>query len=416
MVSGCRQFTCLNETMCGRTLNMTRIDPRPSKTIAISLSGGGSRAIAFHLGCLRALQDLGILERAQVISAVSGGAVIAGMYCYSDESFENFDARVVALLRKGLQWSIVKRMLLPRRMVHTVMTLAAAGFPALVWSLIAFTCKVMRLVGIRWKWTERCSRLQPPLRRWSSRSSAFEDALRAELFGDTTLPNVQRKGLDVVINACELRTGTAFRFCNIRSSCWRFGTVSDNNISVAQAVAASASFPIALPAFDRTMTFLKNGVEYTERVILTDGGVYDNLGTTPLEPLRDSSFSDVTFDVGYIVSCDAGHGQWEPNHIAYGWAKRMHRVVLAMFRLQPNGTRKLLFEYVRNGTLRGFVYSYLGQMDNRLPLCPPDLIAREEVISYGTSFAAMPEADIERLVRRGEQLTRLLVAHYCPDM
>ena len=39
--------------------------------IALALSGGGARAMAFHLGCLRALHDLGILDRVRVLSTVS---------------------------------------------------------------------------------------------------------------------------------------------------------------------------------------------------------------------------------------------------------------------------------------------------------------------------------------------------------
>jgi hypothetical protein len=31
--------------------------------IGLALSGGGSRAIAFHLGCLRALQERGVLQK-----------------------------------------------------------------------------------------------------------------------------------------------------------------------------------------------------------------------------------------------------------------------------------------------------------------------------------------------------------------
>ena len=53
-------------------------------TIAISLSGGGARAMAFHLGCLRALHTAGLLERADVLSCVSGGSVIGAIYVTHD--------------------------------------------------------------------------------------------------------------------------------------------------------------------------------------------------------------------------------------------------------------------------------------------------------------------------------------------
>ena len=61
-----------------------------SDNIALALSGGGSRAMAFHLGCLRALHDLGLLQRVSTITAVSGGSVLAGLYCSYPGDFEEF--------------------------------------------------------------------------------------------------------------------------------------------------------------------------------------------------------------------------------------------------------------------------------------------------------------------------------------
>ena len=76
--------------------------------IGLALSGGGSRAIAFHLGCLRALNKKGVLDNIDVISTVSGGSVIGAIYAYECESFEEFDKRVVELLKKGLVKSIIR--------------------------------------------------------------------------------------------------------------------------------------------------------------------------------------------------------------------------------------------------------------------------------------------------------------------
>src|SRR2546422_5378907 len=84
-----------------------------NRKIGLALSGGGSRAIAFHLGCLRALNDLGILQKTRVMSIVSGGSVIGALYAYGQyTSFEAFDAHVVSLLKRGLQWRIVRMALL----------------------------------------------------------------------------------------------------------------------------------------------------------------------------------------------------------------------------------------------------------------------------------------------------------------
>lgn len=54
------------------------------KRIGLSLSGGGSRAVAFHLGTLRALEDLKLLDEIDVISGVSGGSVMTGLLGYTE--------------------------------------------------------------------------------------------------------------------------------------------------------------------------------------------------------------------------------------------------------------------------------------------------------------------------------------------
>ncbi len=51
-----------------------------SKGIALALSGGGYRAALFHAGSLLRLAELGILENVAHVSAVSGGAIVAGVW------------------------------------------------------------------------------------------------------------------------------------------------------------------------------------------------------------------------------------------------------------------------------------------------------------------------------------------------
>lgn len=45
----------------------TSQSPDEERNIALALSGGGSRAIAFHLGCLRALNSRGLLKNLKTI-------------------------------------------------------------------------------------------------------------------------------------------------------------------------------------------------------------------------------------------------------------------------------------------------------------------------------------------------------------
>jgi NTE family protein len=67
---------------------------------------------------------------------------------------------------------------------------------------------------------------------------------------------------------------------------------------------------------------------------------------------------------------------------------------------------KRLFELQESGKLRTVLLPYLGQDDARLKFRPDDLVTREEAYAYPTDFSAMSEEWIERLSRRGEQLTK----------
>jgi NTE family protein len=74
----------------------------PASKIGLALSGGASRAIAFHLGCLRALNQLGLLDRVAVLSTVSGGSVIGAYFHAHQGDFTSFEAKIRALLAQGL--------------------------------------------------------------------------------------------------------------------------------------------------------------------------------------------------------------------------------------------------------------------------------------------------------------------------
>jgi NTE family protein len=50
------------------------------KRIGLALSGGGYRGAAYHLGVLRTLNRLGVLDKVDVISSVSGGSIVAAYY------------------------------------------------------------------------------------------------------------------------------------------------------------------------------------------------------------------------------------------------------------------------------------------------------------------------------------------------
>ena len=379
------------------------------KDVGLALSDGGSRAIAFHLGCLRALRDLDLLKRLQVLSSVSGGSVVSAMYAYSNGAFEEFDAGVVQLLGRGLQRDIIAHTFTPNAIFRALRGLVTSG-------VYALTRVLRRLLGASAE-SEPTGRRNPPPARPFSRTEAFRNVLAKSLYGETLMHEVTRGSLHTVINATELRTGSAFRFGSKESGSWRLGTVAVREPLVADAVAASAAYPIALPALERDYVLQKDGhAPEPQRVVLTDGGVFENLGVSPLEPGRDPSISTNVFNPDYIISCDAGTGILESERYAFRWLSRVGGSFLVTFRKVQDATKKRLHFLQRHGEISGFALAYLGQQDRQLPWIPPGLPTREEVRNYPTNFRAMSRKDIDRLALRGELLTRSLVAYYLPDI
>jgi NTE family protein len=219
----------------------------PQDGRALCLSGGGYRAMLFHLGALWRLQELGYLSDLRRVSSVSGGSIVAAQLALawpllgSAERAAVFQSRVVAPIR--------------------------------------------HLAGISIDWRAIVDGLLLP----GSISERIARYYRAHLYGHATLQELpaDADGPRFVINASNMQSGALWRFMRPYMRDWRVGEVQRPRLSLASAVAASSAFPPVLsPATLRlrpTDFTPGSGVDlqrepYTSRVILTDGGVYDNLG------------------------------------------------------------------------------------------------------------------------------------------
>lgn len=357
--------------------------------IGLALSGGGFRAVCFGLGCLRALHDRDLLRHVTVVSGVSGGGLLAAHYAYGPQGFAEFDSKVVSELRRGLQLEIAVRALRPDAAARNLLDAARAA--------------VVR------------DRHEPMLRT-ANRTAALKDALTRRVFGDLTMTDVTHPCTAAVITATDLRTTNAVRFGSLRSSCSAYGVIEEP-VRVAEAVAASASYPLLLPAIERVFTFrpTADAVPEPQVVLLTDGGVYDNLGLTVIDPGRSGAHTAHTYDVDYIISCDAGPGRLRPA-MGHFMLFRLKRSFDTVHRRAQDASRKRLHDAAAVGLIKGFVQAYLGMDDSHLPVPVAGLVPFEQVRDYPTDFRAMSECDIDALALRGEQLTSILLTHYCPDL
>ncbi len=384
------------------------------RKIGLALSGGGARAIAFHLGCLRALNQLGLLGRVAVLSTVSGGSVIGAYFHAHQGDFPSFEAKIRDVLAQGLVKSM-RGKFFGMLGVKIIAAFVVVGLVAAWVALIKFLVNCLSLIAPR-SFSRHWERLDTssPLHRFASRTTLLEAALDDVLFKGACLNDLPRQP-HLVVNATELRTGSAFRFGTLESGSWRWGKLRGNAVSVAHAVAASAAYPLFLPAFDETLTFDKNGELKDARVILTDGGIYDNLGLGCLWPDRSADVSLNVIPVDTIICCSAGYGlrQEPPSQFIFA---RMLSVFSTVFDRAQNASIHRLHEAQRFGQIRNFILPYLGQLDRELPNPPADLVRREEAHSYPTDFNAMPPEWIDRLSLRGEQLTLCLARAYIPEL
>lgn len=201
--------------------------------IGLALSGGGTRAIAFHCGVLRTLFELDLTENLRVISGVSGGGIAAGVMAASGCTIHGVDRLQV----------------------------------------FARSASVLPSVIAGW--------LSP----FTSRTDKLAEALDNALFGGATLGQVKTNAR-FYINATNLATGNLFMFaCGggrpAEIGEHEQGFVSRPDFAMARAAAASSAYPVAFAPLKL------NAAEYPARppiqyAALIDGGVYDNLATNPL--------------------------------------------------------------------------------------------------------------------------------------
>jgi len=235
-------------------LDTGSVHEHPKRGIALCLSGGGYRAMLFHLGALWRLNETGFLggrrsdgfgpiER---ISSVSGGSITAAVL--------------------GLHWS---------RLEFDASGVAGRFEPEVVDPIRALADRTID-VGVILKGLL----LPGSINRWLTR------AYRKRLYGQATLQALPERPR-FVINATSLQSGALWRFMRPYMRDWRVGQIPQPTLELARAVAASSAFPPLLsPATFRFTTSQYtpgSGTDlqvepYTTRVMLTDGGVYDNLG------------------------------------------------------------------------------------------------------------------------------------------
>jgi NTE family protein len=242
---------------------------------ALVLSGGGIRAIVFHLGLLLRLAAEERLEQVSLLSTVSGGSLAAGL----------------VFSRADLIWpssrSFIETILPQIRLLLTARSLQAAT--------------AVRTMLRPWK-------------LFSSRGDLFAKAIESKWGIRGTLKQISEMPR-WYINATCYETGRNWRFSQRHIGDWKFGHNFQQAVPVSVAIAASSAIPYMAgfvklkiepegwfsidPATDEPLHPVKPA---RKDVRLWDGGVYENLG---VEPVYKPQRGMVANDHGLMIVSDA---------------------------------------------------------------------------------------------------------------
>ncbi|MCM3905473.1 MAG: patatin-like phospholipase family protein, partial [Pyrinomonadaceae bacterium] len=219
---------------------------QPRSGIGLCLSGGGYRAMLFHLGTFCRLNEFGYLPKLDRISSVSGGSITAGVLALNWTKLE-FNAL-------GIAQNLIQLIVEPvTRMASKTIDVSAV------------------LLGL-----------------FSPGGPGYRIANSYDrvLFSGGTLQDFPLRPR-FVINATNVQSTVLWRFSKPYMRDYRVGEVKNPQLPIAVAVAASSAFPPVLSPFKLSLddfTFTPStGTDlqtppYTSQAVLTDGGVYDNLG------------------------------------------------------------------------------------------------------------------------------------------
>lgn len=327
------------------------LDSLSRPILALSLSGGGYRAMLFHVGTLRRLNDSGLLPLISVVSSVSGGSVTAAYLAHrwNDLQFDDSDRAT----------NFVEVIETPLRHVAR----ETLDITSIVTGLLPFTSSA----------NEQVKEFEKHL---------FHGALLADVAPGGSNVGTRRSRPLFILNATNLQTGELWQ---LRSSAiggpitqW----TSPGKVHLSEAVAASSGFPPflspliielpdtniksdwhdcsdyrdnpygilhrnepgrVLPQDDETI------VSYRKKIYLADGGVRDNLGISTLEEInRLRRLNGINRATVTLISDGGATTQFEGDPNA-NWASQLFRV-LNLLADQPDEVR--IANIIRTSALR----------------------------------------------------------------
>lgn len=268
------------------------------KKLGLSLSGGGYRAAAFHLGTLRKLHDMGILEQVDVMSTISGGSITGAYYCLNNKDFDAFEKYMLEALGSR---NVIKQVFLSFTFMRALLFLLLFLAPAIYVLFTSYAWLSIILIGLMLYLFVRFQFAIFPV------SKEVERAYDKFFYQQATLSGLSNKPL-LAIGSTNLQTARPFTFSRLKMEDSSYAYMESpvrfkhDDFPVARAVMASSCVPFAFTPVHIDKEFYVNPEDML-RVYpqLVDGGVYDNQGIQKITQRNSMYGCDV------IITSDAGN-------------------------------------------------------------------------------------------------------------
>ena len=367
----------------GETVDSVTRNAKPG--IALCLSGGGYRAMVFHIGALWRLNEAGLLRRLSLVSSVSGGSITAGVLGHRWNQLR-FDGNGV-VQNLNIVFDALRN--LARRTIDAGSIVSGFLLPG------------------------------------STIGDRVAAAYDKHLFQGATLQHLPDEGGSTggprfLLNSTSVQTGSLWRFCKAFMGDWQVGLIRKPDLPLARAVAASSAFPPVLSPvtldvdprqFDPATAGPLCKAPYNDEVVLSDGGVYDNMG---LETAFKAYQTLLVSDAGQKMSPE---GSPEAD-----WARHSLRVMGLLDNQVRNLRKRQLIDAFKAKVRTGAYWSARTQFKDygvSDPLGvggdrdPDDPKRTQALAATPTRLEAMPDVLQEKLINWGYAVCDAALRAHC---
>jgi NTE family protein len=336
-------------------------DPKqPADGIALCLSGGGYRAMLFHLGALWRVNELHYLPKLSRVSSVSGGSITSGALALNWKNL-GFDANGFALN-------------FDKQITQPIRGMASQSID--VSSIVA---------GV-----------------FGGVSKHVQDHYNKYLYNHAKLQDIP-DAPRFVFNATSLQTGILWRFSKPFMGDYKVGLVMNPDVELATAVAASSAFPPVLApcvmkldpnSFDPNLQPppVITNPDFRKKIVLADGGVYDNLG---LETAWKQNKTILVSDGGGLLG-----GEADPSEDWLGMTNRVLNIIYNQVgSLRKRDVIGFFSNHLRDGSYWGIATDIRNYQLPTALVCPFDVTTK--LAQTATRLTALDDTLQEQLIDWG---------------